>query len=636
MKKIITLSFVLGTVCIHQIKAQNFEWVKSMEGNDRVTSITSDENENIFATGYFSDTVDFDPGAGIWKLAPAGQSDMFISKMNGAGEFQWARQIGGAEWEQGSSITLDGEGNIYITGGFQGIVDFNPDTGISDTLFLNATGTSFDIFVLKLNPDGTLIWAKQFGGNNTDFGHAIIADNESSVYVTGRFIDVADFNPDIDDTYYLNSSGFEDVFICKLDSTGSFNWAMKLGEGDYDSGESIKVDRDNNVYAAGGFSGTVDFDPGTGIFNLTSSSGSLDSYVLKLSKDGNFLWARHFESPLWDYTPAIELDDPGHVYCAGGFQGTIDVDPGPGVADTCYFYSGGSYICKLDTSGDFLWAKHFQGECKILSIDLDDYANVYTTGDFNQTVDFDPDDNDTFILSGYDSDVFISKLDSAGEFLWVAQLAGYQTYEVGLALSLFNENVYCAGVFTGTVDFNPDTAATYTLVSGNNDDAFIHKMNQCAIDTSVMQDASSLTANMSGATYQWLDCNNAYAPIPGETNQTFLPAVSGNYAVRIVRNSCVDTSSCFQFTITISVIENDISNNILVYPNPTKGPIKIDLGEVLDEFTVRIHDESGRLISLSSYRVCRTFEIYLKDKPGIYLLKIHAGDKMATIRLIRN
>ena len=357
--------------------------------------------------------------------------------------------------------------------------------------------------------------------------------------------------------------------------------------------------------------------------------------VLKLSKDGNFLWAEHFESPLWDYDPDIELDNLGNVYCAGGFQGTIDVNPGLGIADTCYFNSGGSYIVKLNSSGDFVWAKHFQGSCKIYSIDLDDYANVYTCGDFNLTVDFDPGENSTFILTGYDSDVFISKLDFAGEFSWVAQLAGYQTYEVGLSLSLHGENMYCAGIFTGTVDFNPDISATYSRTSDGNDDAFIHKMNQCQIDTSVTQHVISLESNASGATYQWLDCNNAYAPIAGETNQTFSPTRSGNYAVKIMQNSCVDTSSCFQFS-TISIIENALNSDIMVYPNPTNGLIKIDLGEFLSDFTVSINDESGKLISQSTHKETKILEINLKIQPGIYLLTINSRNKMATIRLIKN
>jgi hypothetical protein len=635
MKKTITLIMVFGIVFLTRINAQNFEWVKTMDGSDRVTSLVTDANENVYATGYFSGTVDFDPGVGTWNLTSLGQGDIFISKMNAAGDFQWVKHIGGTEWEQGNSIALDDKGNIYITGGFQGIVDFNPDTAISESFILTATGASFDIFVLKLNSDGTFTWAKQIGGANTDFGHAIVADYESSIYITGRFIETVDFDPDTYGSYILNSSGYDEAFICKLDSSGNFNWAMKLGQDNYDSGESIKVDSQGNVHTTGVFGGTVDFDPGPGTYNLTSSGGSPDVYILKLTKGGNFLWAKHFESPLWDYTPDIELDNLGNTYCAGGFQGKIDVNPGLGMGDTCFFSSGGSYICKLDSLGNFVWAKHLQGECKIHAIELDDYANVYTTGDFNLTVDFDPGESSTFILSGYDSDVFISKLDSSGQFSWVSQLAGYQTYEVGLALSLYNENVYCAGVFTGTVDFNPDTVATYSRTSDGNDDAFIHKMNQCQLDTSVTQDETSLVANASGVTYQWLNCNNAYAPIAGETNQTFSPSQSGNYAVKIMQNGCVDTSSCYQFSI-ISILENDLTSDILVYPNPTKGLVKIDLGEVLKEFTVRINDESGKLIRQSTYKETQLFEINLADQPGVYLLIIDSGNKITTLRLIKD
>ncbi len=634
MKKITTL--LISISILISVNAQHFEWAKTIDGVNQVTSIITDESENIYSTGYFSGTVNFDPGVGLWTLTAIGQSDIFIAKMNAAGDFEWIKQIGGPEYERSRSIALDEAGNIYITGGFQDTVDFNPATGISDTSFLSATGLSFDIFVLKLDSNGMFKWAKKIGGPNNDLGHAITADSESSVYITGRFIETVDFDPDTIGSYVLTSSGFEDAFICKLDSLGNFCWAMKIGGADYDCGESIKVDNDNNIYTAGGFSGTVDFDPGAGVYNLTSLSGSLDPYFIKLSSTGNLIWARSFESPYWAYNQVIDVDYLGNVFCAGGYQITIDVDPGLGISDTCIFQSGGSFITKLDSSGNFRWAKQFQGECRILSIDLDEDNNIYTTGDFNQLMDFDPDDSSSFILNGYDSDVFISKLDSLDAFSWVAQIAGYQTYEVGLSISVKNGNVYCGGIFTGSVDFDPSATAEYWLTStvGNNN-SFIHKMYQCNLDVSVTQDNLTLTASASGATYQWLDCNNSYSAIAGETNQSFNVTQNGSYAVEITQNACVDTSACCIIN-DVGILENTFGNTLTVYPNPTDEVIKINLGEPLKEFTVEVTDMNGKRISQSTYKNTEMLEMHLDVPSGIYLMMIHSGNKNATIRLIKN
>lgn len=633
MKKITTL--ILSIASFISVNAQHFEWVKTIDGVNQVTAIITDESENIYSTGYFSGTVNFDPGVGLWTLTAIGQWDIFITKMNAAGDFEWIKQIGGPEYERSSSIALDEAGNIYITGGFQDTVDFNPATGISDTSFLSATGLSFDIFVLKLDSNGIFKWAKKIGGPNNDLGHAITADSESSVYITGRFIETVDFDPDSIGSYVLTSSGFEDAFICKLDSLGDYCWAMKIGEADYDCGESIKVDKDNNIYAAGGFSGTVDFDPGSGVYNLTSLSGSLDPYFIKLSKTGNLIWAKSFESPYWTYSQVIDVDYLGNVFCAGGYQILIDVDPGLGLSDTCFFHSGGSYISKLDSSGNFMWAKQFQGVCRILSIDLDDDNNIYTTGDFGQLMDFDPDDSSTFILSGYDSDVFISKLDSSGAFSWVAQIAGDQTCEVGLSLSVKNGNVYCGGIFTGSVDFDPSATAEYWLTStvGNNN-SFIHKMYQCSLDVSVTQNNLILTANASGATYQWLDCNNSYSAIAGETNQSFNVTQNGSYAVEITQNACVDTSVCCVIN-NVGILENFFGNAITVYPNPVNEELTIAANDNIEPISFRILNAVGQEI-YNGVVVDKTIVNTNNFASGVYFVRFENGKTVEFKKIVKD
>ena len=155
------------------------------------------------------------------------------------------------------------------------------------------------------------------------------------------------------------------------------------------------------------------------------------------------------------------------------------------------------------------------------------------------------------------------------------------------------------------------------------------------VDVSVTQDGITLTANATDASYQWLDCDNDYSAIAGETEQSFTATQNGNYAVEVTQDICVATSDCFAVT-GVGVIENTFANEIIVYPNPTRDIVKVDLGKVLDEFTVIINDVNGKLVRKSTYKDTQTLELNLDVQPGIYLMTISSGDKKVTIKLIKN
>ncbi len=155
------------------------------------------------------------------------------------------------------------------------------------------------------------------------------------------------------------------------------------------------------------------------------------------------------------------------------------------------------------------------------------------------------------------------------------------------------------------------------------------------VDVSVTQNGIILKANASADFYQWLDCDNGYSIITGETGQSFTANTNGNYAVEVTQNSCVDTSTCYSVT-TVGILENTFGNDIKVYPNPTKGSVKIDLGETISRFVVSLNDINGKLISQSTYQNTKVFELNLNVKPCVYILTINAGNKKVTIRLIKN
>ena len=207
-------------------------------------------------------------------------------------------------------------------------------------------------------------------------------------------------------------------------ATNSLAWSpttpeiavAKFGSTDEDKGYSVAVDSSGNIYTTGIFSGTVDFDPGVGTANLTSA-GSWEVFVSKLNSAGELVWVKKFGSTAADQGRAIAVDTLGNVYTTGSFSGTVDFDPGAGTSN---LFSGQDavFVLKLNSAGEFVWAKQFNESWTSVaygySIAVDSLGNVYTTGIFRGTVDFDPGAGASNLTSAGATgnvDAFVSKLD---------------------------------------------------------------------------------------------------------------------------------------------------------------------------------------------------------------------------------
>ncbi len=390
----------------------NFLWAKAMGGTseDIGYSISTDDSGNIYTTGYFQGTADFDPSAGTYNLTSAGSRDIFIQKLDASGNLVWAKAMGGTSYDYGYSISTDASGNVYTTGFFQDLADFDPSAG---TYNLTSAG-SRDIFIQKLDASGNLLWAKAMGGTSDDYGYSISTDASGNVYITGYFEGTVDFDPSAG-TYNLTSAGYSDIFIQKLDASGNLLWAIAMGGTSYDEGYSISTDGSGNVYITGSFKGTVDFDPSAGTYNLTSA-GSYDIFIQKLDASGNLLWAKAMGGTSYDEGFSISTDASGNSYTTGTFTGTVDFDPSAGTYNLTSASSGDIFIQKLDASGNLVWAKAMGGtliDCG-KSISTDASGNVYTTGTFWETVDFDPSASTYNLTSAGDTDIFVAKYTQTG------------------------------------------------------------------------------------------------------------------------------------------------------------------------------------------------------------------------------
>lgn len=479
MKSVFTFLPLL-LCCVLNAQNPSFGWAKQLGGpySDNGNSIITDDIGNVLATGYFQGTADFNPNPAIANnLTSMGGTDIFISKLDNAGNFVWAKQIGGTLDDNGKSITIttDAGGSVYVTGYFNGTLDFDPDPTVAYNL---TSAGKEDIFIIKLSSSGNFIWAKRIGGTLSDSVSGITVDRFGNVFTTGAFYGTADFNPDPLIAYNLTVPGNgTNVFISKLDVSGNFVWAKQLESIAFAGRHSLALDASGNVYTCGVFYGKTDFDPDpVGIYNLTSN-GATDVFIQKLDYFGNFVWARQLAGASPANAFAIILDASANVYISGTFSGTADFDPDP--VNTINLTSKGGYdifVSKLNASGNFIWARQIGGafDDEERAMAIDQSGQLYLTGFFHGTADFDPDPAVTYNLTPVGSDdIFISSLDNSGNFVWAKQTGG-ALGDDGYAIAVNSSgNLSVTGAFNGTVDFDPDPVSIYNLTSTGNADIFI-------------------------------------------------------------------------------------------------------------------------------------------------------------------
>lgn len=483
-------------------------------------TLALDVHGNIYMAGAFSDTVDFDPGPGTANLI-ANKYGEFLVKLNASGKYQWGKSIGNPNSTvEIASVAVDAQGNVYATGSFYGTVDFDPGPNTVN----RSAPQGGEIFVFKLDASGDFKWVSVSASGEFSFelkSNSIAVDDQGNVYTTGQFQGGTDFDPGPDTAEF---SAFDrDIFILKLNSAGNYQWAKVVPiSSEYvigDIGRDIAVDGYNNVYVTGVFSGQVDFDfgEGTAIFNAKS----IDVFILKLDKSGNYMWAK----TIGDVNDArsIAIDAKANVYITGNFFRTVDFDPGAGTAElTALDTKNDAYVAKYDSAGNYVWAKSLGGSGYDYGYDIsvDAQGKVYTTGIFTSVADFDPGSSTDMLTAVGEEDIFISILDGDGNYQWAGSM-GSPSSEVGNAIVVNgNEDVYATGGAPGTLDLDP-TSGTF-LYSGKTSAAFLIKLSTC--------NSSSLATNLDEQTGSTLNGAGGSLPISFVNSCRDLVKVSPNGA----------------------------------------------------------------------------------------------------------
>jgi len=587
MKKFIHLFAILYlAVPFTQIQAQppSFEWAKGLTTFQYPllagfpTQQAIDASGNVYTAGYFTGTHDFDPGASTYLLTSTPTLNIYILKLDSAGNFLWARGIGGessgfdvSDYNYGVPIAVDPDGNVYLTGFFNGTMDFDPGL---EAYFLTSISPQSDIFVLKLDADGIFKWAKNTGSEVPDTAESlpktITLDDSGYIYITGSFFGAVDFDLG-SGIHSLHASGLADAFVLKMDFEGQFIWVKAMGGvGCRTEGLSIGLTASDEIILCGFFSGTIDVDPGTGTYNLTvlsSNSNTYGTFMLKLNNAGDFLWAKSWSGDKSIFGFSLKVNTSDEVYMTGLFESTTDFDPGPGIYNLYGGFGGYLYVLKLSADGQFKWVRKLQDKIWINRasgpLTLDPFGNLFLTGYYVGLNDFDPGPDTLLLNSNGSTDLFVLSLNEEGDFRWVGTIGGPGQDKSTCVVTDNMGNIFFTGVYNNVVDFDPGTGQ-YNL----------------PVD---------------------------HSPTPA--NDVFITK--------------------WQQT-TVPVVDTD-GVGILIYPNPVTDVFSIQFGENPIKLQVEIYGRDGKLIHKQHNATSDAISIPLEAPAGVYFVCLKGDNGLQTV-----
>lgn len=369
----------------------NLVWARSF-GSDSFeygTAIVADASGNVYVSGVFDAPTDFDPGAGVTTLTSNGGQDIFVVKLDASGNFVWAMNVGGAEYDESTALGVDASGNLYLSGYFNATADFDPGMGTYEFTCMGAN----DNVIAKYSPDGDLIWAKHYGSPDFDAALAMRVTEDGTSYITGLYNGTVDFDPG-PGTFEMTGSPMQNSgYLLQLDADGEFMMARNIAGSGAVTSYDVEVDANGNIYLAGNFNGTVDLDPGAGTHEYTSLFDN--GFVVKLDAAGDFVWAKNIESSETVIVYSVDVNASGYVTLSGYMETTADFDPDPSEV----FELGpesenamGAYICVYDNDGNFVHAAGYGGAtfADYHGAYSDANDNLYISGAFETTVDLNP------------------------------------------------------------------------------------------------------------------------------------------------------------------------------------------------------------------------------------------------------
>lgn len=642
MKKTTLLIFIVITCSFNLLAQPSFNWVSQIDHSvhDYGISLDIDKNKQTYLTG-------FSGGSG------QGSNGFFIAKSDSVNlAWKFSPAVISILKAEAYKVRVDTLGNIYLLFGLSGTIAFGNDT----------ISSSQGLHLVKL-VDSVLQWHIELPRNSIG-KHELETNVDGNCYVMSNFLDTEILGSDT-----IVSSGSRDIFISKISSDGHFVWTQAFGSNNptrSDIPQGLSLDSVENVY-------------GYYSESYSSSNGHGDSHIIKIDSTGQLLT----QTQITGFDQSETEINSFTTSPSGSSYVLLDLyDPTTQIKDTIISVNHhGSVLVVYDNAMNLLSqtvlqdtpnAHLFQPQI----IQVDDESQIFVGGKSWQTFHFGQDS----IIAGF----FIISYDSLMNLNWAKDFATDQwssTYSRftdmvsyqgcinfictaegnlihfdSLSFSSSWHDVFWGCLYTlcrsTTSSISPIACDSYVSPSSKyiwtSSGIFMDTIPNVAgcdsiitvnltIDTvnvSVSNNASTLSANANGATFQWLDCDDNYSVISGETNQSFTANASGNYAVEIIKNGCIDTSACFSI-IGVGVDENPFEADFSVYPNPTSGEVTIDFASTANRGIIVVRNMLGQEISKHPFDSPQFVRIFLPGEPGFYLLEIQTADQKMVVKVLK-
>jgi hypothetical protein len=661
----------------------NFIWGKRTASSGVPLGMTIDANDQLYIAGTFQNTADFDPGSGTNSLSSAGSTDDFLAKYDANGSLIWVKKIGGTGVEGLTALQMDQNNNILVGGRFNSnTIDLNPGGGVNSVNH----SSNFDSFIVKLDSSGSHIWSGSISGNSADYIYAITTAANGDIYLGGSFSGQMDADINAG-TQTVSSSGVDqDIFILKLNSAGAFQFVKSMGGISNDIVFDLALDASNTLFASGIFGSSVDFDPASGSAYLLSSNFT-DGFVATYTSNGNFKMARKIGngnvgtnvSNLWATNNVVyaagNFDILLNIYTSTGYQSI------PGLGSDVHFFKMNDCSSVLTASVTFSPDTLSGCSGSVVTVTANPVngglAPTYqwklnggvvsgTTGPvFSGTLNagntltcsmtssagcvLDFITPPSAVVNNLSSPVTPSHFISTnpgiicnGVVVTFSSVAtnggsnpGYQWYQnnvliPGATQSTFSPSVYAHNDNIACTLF-PSSCTSLDSVSVN---TFITVFQ--VPNASVNVNGNVLSAQTSGATYQWVDCNNNFAPIPNAIQQAFSPTSNGTYALIISNPFCSDTSTCQTIT-TIGLNDQDfLEQSIRILPNPANENTLVTLPDFIEVTSLTITDMAGRNFGYTSVlEKEKKVELSVGHlSAGIYILQLNHSTGVISKQLV--
>lgn len=648
----------------NEMYAQNLNtvWARSFSGlNQEVGKcITTDRHSNIYTAGYFTGTIDLDPGAGVYNVNTNGLQDVFISKLNSSGNLIWAKRIGGIGNDMIYSMALDTSGSIYISGYFHNSMDADPGPG---TFYLNSTSSySQDIFIIKLDTNASLLWAKSIGGNGyyDSLGnsydaicssYSIATDKQANVYFTGSYLGTIDFDPGIG-VHWSSSLSVPNIFISKLDATGNLLWVKTMGENKQgDEAYSVVTDTNGNCYINGVFADTLDIDPGPSVYQISSLAYNA-AFIVKLNYNGEFCWVQTLSgtNPNDRATAfSLSLDHLNNVYCTGIFKGECEYGNSLMSGNLISQGNYDVFLMKIDSYGTLQWAKSFGGSnadyCYSLHTDFN--SGIFLGGSFKGSMDADP-ATPVYNLVSYSpnsSDLFISAFSSTGDLIGACSMGGSGNDLVNAIFVDSMNQVVVAGYYSNTVDFDSGLAVNNLTAIGGVD-AFVLKLNYSGMVLPVELIEFNGIEVEAGNLLKWQtssELNHAVFEIQKSMDAKVFSAIAlietmetASYLREYIfldshkchtncyyRLKSIDIDGQYSYSKTICIKPASDRFGLLAFPNPCHGELSLISKKELKNAVITVRNTQGEILLEKRNVAGNRFKCDLSSMDaGLYFVEI--------------